>query len=181
MPKDSLRVAPPAACSPASEPAADSPAAPFPESASVGAPDKVPHPTLPGRWSDGTAAPANQIARNEIGAIKQRASLQVDAKEEIKSRVLTDLGAEDDGPSETLSGLVSRYAEVVLLAGAYYDYLEQQGGPIGVRGRQRAAVTGYLAALDRQMKLATTIGLERKQRPCNPIDAIRRAVAEANR
>lgn len=153
---------------------------PFSESASIGA-VKQPHGKFPGRWADGTAAPANQLARTELGAVKQHASLLVTRRDEIKARVCTDLGVGDDGLSAALEGLVVRYAETSILADSYFEHLEQQGGPLTSRGRQRSAMSGYLQVLDRQVRLAQLIGLERRQRPVNPLDAIRLAVNEANR
>jgi hypothetical protein len=77
--------------------------------------------------------------------------------------VLADLGVNADALPATLSALIDRYTEATQLSAAYFAAIEQAGGPISTRGRQRAAVKGYLAALEVELKLAQLIGLERKR------------------
>jgi len=116
------------------------------------------------RDAHGRFTKGNRAALVHGGRSKQVSRLHAPLRDEIVQKVIVDLGGDASLLPVTLLGLVDRYAEVSLLAGSYMFWLREQGGPIGTRGRQRAAVGGYLAALDRQMKLAVLIGLERKAR-----------------
>jgi hypothetical protein len=115
-----------------------------------------------GRDAAGRFRPDNRAALVHGGRSRQASTLQAPLREQIRTRVLSDLGADANALTATMSGLVDRFAETSLLCDAYFTFLQDQGGPIGTRGRQRAAVAGYLAALDRQMKLASMIGLTRR-------------------
>jgi hypothetical protein len=44
-----------------------------------------------------------------------------------------------------------------------------QEGPLSPKGRQRALLTAYLAVSDRVLKLATTLGLDRKTKPVDDL------------
>jgi len=73
----------------------------------------------------------------------------------------------DRGGLEALSTLerdaIGRYLELCVIG----DYLAANilaYGPLTTKGRQRAAVSAYLGVVDRQTKLATTIGLDLKAR-----------------
>jgi hypothetical protein len=90
----------------------------------------------------------------------------------------------DLGGAETLSvltrDLANRYLELCVVA----DYLGGKlvtEGPLTPKGNQRAALTAYLGVIDRLQRLALTLGLERRQKPVNPLDAVRHAVEEANK
>ena len=90
-------------------------------------------------------------------------------KADLVTRVRTDL-AHDDAP-ETVIGLTEAYAEVRLFRQAMFLRLADLGGPITTKGRSRALYTAYLSALDRETKLATTLGLTRKPKDAMTLDA----------
>lgn len=113
---------------------------------------------ITGRFTAGNTAALVHGARS-----KQTAALQAPARATMRDQVLVDLGVDANALPATLSALVDRFCESVQLTEAYFAALEHAGGPISTRGRQRAAVRGYLAALEVQVKLATMIGLERRQ------------------
>jgi len=85
-------------------------------------------------------------------------------KRELVQRTGTAL-AVDDATPETFLGLVDAYAETRLFRQAMYRRLVELGGPITSKGKARALYTAYLSALDRETKLAITLGLERRQKP----------------
>jgi len=99
-------------------------------------------------------------------------------KRDLVERVRTDLAA-DDSTAETLLGLIDGYAEARLFRSSMFLRLVDQGGPITNKGKARALYRAYLDALDRETKLAQVLGLERKTKPVNPLDAVRSAVVEA--
>jgi len=101
-------------------------------------------------------------------------------KRDLVERVRTDLAA-DAGSVETLLGLVDAYAESRLFRSSMFLRLVDQGGPITNKGKARALYRAYLDALDRETKLAQVLGLERRAKPVQPLEAVRRAVEEANR
>ena len=74
---------------------------------------------------------------------------------------------------------VLSYVEVTALK----DWLGARlaaSGPLTSRGKTKAMLTAFLSLLDRQVKLAQMIGLERRQRRVNPLDSVREAVRQAN-
>ena len=91
-------------------------------------------------------------------------------KRELVERTSAALAVDSSTP-ETFVGLVDGYAEARLLRAAMFRRLVELGGPITSKGRARALYTAYLSALDRETKLATTLGLERRQKPvASPMD-----------
>jgi hypothetical protein len=116
------------------------------------------------RDARGRFAVGNTASLIHGGRSRQASALQAPLREELRRGVIADLGGDERALPRTLLQLVDRFCETSLLADAYFTWLQDQGGPIGTRGRQRAAVSGYLAALDRQTKLAQLIGLERRAR-----------------
>jgi hypothetical protein len=73
-------------------------------------------------------------------------------------------------------------ADAFVELSAVRDYLGGRlatEGPLTGKGRTRALLTAYLAVVDRQVRLAQVLGVER-HRPVDPLDAVRRAVAAAN-
>lgn len=104
------------------------------------------------------------------------------AKRAIVDQVRADHGVEGDDAAATLLGTFDGYAEVHLLRKSIWYRLTEgpNPGPVTGKGRTKALFTAYLSALDRELKLAQLIGLERRTRKVSPLDAIRAAVAEAN-
>lgn len=90
------------------------------------------------------------------------------AKRELSERVSTDLAA-DAATVETLRGLIDAYSEVRLFRTSMFLRLVELGGPITAKGKCRALYRAYLDALDRETKLAQTLGLERRAKPAEGI------------
>jgi hypothetical protein len=99
----------------------------------------------------------------------------VAALAERHAEIVNELGGAD-ALSIIKRDLVTRYLETAMIA----DYLASnvwQHGPLTGKGRTRAAVTAYLQVLDRQQKLAATIGIERQAKTID----LARALAEQQR
>jgi hypothetical protein len=94
------------------------------------------------------------------------------AKRELADRVLTDLGADNGAAAETLAGVVDGYAEARILRHAMFLRLVELGGPVTNKGKARALFSSYLQALDRETRLAQTLGLKRKAKAITLADAI---------
>jgi hypothetical protein len=93
--------------------------------------------------------------------------------------ILADLGGKEH-LSTVVLGLVERHARLELIEAYLWNNIDKNG-VLTAKGRQRAALTAYLEVTDRLRRSAITLGLERRTKPTNPIDAIRNAVIEANR
>ncbi len=128
-----------------------------------------------GRWTEGGLGKATTLEEST-----QFWAAVAPAKAELASRVAGDLAADSSTPT-TLLGLVDAYAEARLFRTAMFLRLTDLGGPITTKGKARALYKAYLSAVDREMKLAQLIGLERRSKPVDPIAAVHAAVAEANR
>ena len=85
------------------------------------------------------------------------------AKRELLERVRVDAGLNGEA-AETLNGLMDAYAEARLLRSSQFVRLVELGGPITTKGKARALYSTYLAALDREIKLAQIIGIERRSK-----------------
>jgi hypothetical protein len=113
-----------------------------------------------------------EAGKTFAGSSVQWAALEP-AKRELVEAVMADRGASDADPlPTTFAGLVDAFAEVSLFRRSMFIRLTDFGGPITTKGKARALYTAYLAALDRELKLATTIGLERRSRRVTPMQAI---------
>ena len=97
------------------------------------------------------------------------------AKAELVARLHSDLAVNGEAAA-TLEGLVDAYAEARLLRHSMFTRLVELGGPITTKGKSRALYTSYLAALDREVRLATTLGLERRAKK---VPSLEETIAEA--
>lgn len=103
-------------------------------------------------------AAAKTLARSE-----QYWSAVEPLKQALVERIKTDL-AVDASSVETLLGLIDGYSEVRLFRKSMFLRLIDSGGPISTRGKTRGLYRAYLDALDREMKLAQILGLERRSK-----------------
>ena len=126
-----------------------------------------PEPPTPGRTSRGTFAPGNAHAlRHGLYSRQMREALLPEQAEARAALAEQRKAIEDDlGGADALSALtrdlVGRYVELRLVC----EFLAHQlatVGPLTGKGRQRAALTAYLAVVDRLNRLAVSLGLERK-------------------
>ena len=131
------------------------------------APEPSPESAPTGRTSRGTFAPGNAHAlRHGLYSRQMREALLPEQAEARAVLAEQRKAIEDDlGGNEALSALtrdlIGRYVELRLVA----DFLGHQlatVGPLTGKGRQRAALTAYLAVIDRLNRLALSLGLERK-------------------
>jgi hypothetical protein len=111
-----------------------------------------------GRFIAGNTEAATTFARSETfwAAVEP-------VKRALVATVRADVAA-DDSAAQTLLGLTDAYAEVRLLRSAMFLRLVERGGPITTKDKQRALYAAYLGALDREMKLAQQLGLERRSK-----------------
>ena len=128
-----------------------------------------------GRFVAGTLAAGDTLERSA-----QLWAAVEPAKRELVERLRADL-AVDDGTATTFTGLLDAYAEARLLRHAMFLRLVDLGGPVTTKGKARSLYRAYLGALDRELKLAQALGLERRARHLDPMAAVHAAVAEANR
>jgi hypothetical protein len=77
--------------------------------------------------------------------------------------VRRDLAA-DEHAAQTLQGTADAYVETTLLRRSLFEHIARSGTAVTAKGRTRAALATYLQVLDRELKLARTLGLERRQR-----------------
>lgn len=106
---------------------------------------------------------------------------QADARAALAERtsaIVADLGGHE-ALTALAAGMVERHARLELVADYLFENV-QRLGPLTGKGRTRAALTAWLAVVDRLQKSAMALGLERKSKPVNPLDAVRAAVIEAN-
>jgi hypothetical protein len=151
------------------------PAALFAETPASGPPND-------GRFRKGEPGPALRHGGRSRLVAAGLLPEQAEAREALAERVAAIVA--DLGGAEALTaladGMVERHARLELVD----DYLfanVQRLGPLTGKGRTRAALTAWLAVVDRLQKSAMALGLERRAKPVNPLDAVRAAVVEANK
>lgn len=128
-----------------------------------------------GRWLPGNTAAGQGLTRSAV-----LWEALAGAKAGLVERLRSDL-AVDGRAAATLEGLVDAFAEATLLRRSLFLRMSEQGGAVTAKGKTRALFNSYLSALDRERRLALDLGLERRARSVDPVEAVRRAVAEANR
>lgn len=106
---------------------------------------------------------------------------QGEARQAIEHAILRDAGHTPDDAPEALRLAASSIAMSALVQSSAFTRLVEGGGPLTTRGRTRRAYTVWLAASDRLERGLKLVGLTRKARPVDPLEAVRRAVEEANR
>lgn len=119
------------------------------------------------RCSCGAVLGGNTAAmRHGMRSAQARAGLLPEQAEALAALAAKRAEVEQDlGGTEQLSGLardqVQRYLELSLVA----DYLGTklaQEGPLSGKGRTRACLSAYLSVVDRLLRIASTLGLERR-------------------
>jgi len=138
---------------------------PIAESAAVSSesvPAKQAHPVYANRWSDGTQR-SNAVSIN-------RKYPQVDRDDAAVALVIAqsvDAIARDRGGRENLTTLQQRAIDHVvecdLLLQAWRNYFREQR-PYTRQGRMRTGYTAYLSTLDRWMRLAQLVGMDRREK-----------------
>ena len=123
------------------------------------------------------ALPGNTLAMKHGGRRKLDQPAALAAIAEKRADLVAHLGGD---PSVIQADLVIDYARVDTLIESVAANIER-GGVFTPKGSARAAVSMLLSLLDRRLRLATTLGIERRAKPVNPLDAVRAAVVEANK
>lgn len=125
-------------------------------------PSKQPHPLYPNRWADGTQR-SNTVSLNRKYPRVERD----DAAVAIVIAQTVDSIARDRGGRENLTTLQQRAIDHVvecdLLLQAWREYFREQR-PYTRQGRMRTGYTAYLSTLDRWMRLAQLVGLDRREK-----------------
>jgi hypothetical protein len=127
----------------------------------------------------GRFLPGNTVAGKALTKSEALWSALADAKRELIDQLHSDLAINGDA-AVTMEGICDAYAEARLLRHAMWTRLVELCGAVTTKGKKRALFDSYLQALDRETRLATTLGLQRRTKPINPLDAVRNAVAAAN-
>lgn len=138
-------------------------------------------PSNRGRFALGNRASMRtglRSARVLAGEMPEQAEARA-ALGERQAAIVADLGGRE-AVSTLALGQIERHARLELVDAFLWENL-QRLGPLTAKGKTRAALSAWLLVVDRLHRSALALGLERKQKPANPLDAVRRAVAEANK
>lgn len=95
--------------------------------------------------------------------------------------ILADLGHTPDSAPIALETAVRGLAQASALRDSAFERVAEAGGPSTLRGRQRAAFRIWVEASDRVAAHLRLVGLARRERPVDPLEAVRAAVEAANR
>jgi len=125
----------------------------------------------------GSAGPALLVGPNSRVFWQAQASV----RDEIEQSLIRDAGHTRDDAPEALRLAVSSIAQAAVIQQSAFARLIESGGPLTNRGRQRRAFNVWVAASDRLDRGLRLVGLRRLPQPIDPMDAVRAAVAEANR
>lgn len=114
--------------------------------------------------NEGQFTEANDKAATHRAYSLRRVALEAPLRQAMRARGLADRGETEADVTMVTSELLDQFTETRLLAKAYYTFLQDAGGPISAKGRQRRAVDGYLRAAAAVERLARTLGLRRQAR-----------------
>jgi hypothetical protein len=139
---------------------------------------KQPHPLYPERWSDGTQRPAvNGIAR-KYPKVETSGPIVEQALRDRQAAILTDRGG--PGSLTTLQQTaIARLTHVVLFIASWEDYFKRSD-PYTRQGRVRTGYQAYLATLDRWVRLAQLVGMDRREKDISLHDWLNEATDEAS-
>jgi hypothetical protein len=130
---------------------------------------KVPHPTDPRRWADGTQrAGVDSIARKHPHLKSDTAAIRQQIQDKAESHI-ADRGGRDN-LSAAVTDACGELAFVLFLLSQWREHFIDKGLTTK-GGRVRSAYSPYLATLDRYIRLAQLVGLERRaRRAMSPAD-----------
>ena len=124
--------------------------------------EKQPHPTDPRRWADGTQRPGAVSLNRKYPRVERD-----DAAVALVITQTVDAIARDRGGRDNLTTLQQRAIDHVvecdLLLQAWREYF-RENRPYTRQGRMRTGYTAYLSTLDRWMRLAQIVGLDRREK-----------------
>lgn len=145
---------------------------------------KVPHPIHPDRWSDGTQRPGfpGPALKHGVRAFETRgdAALPGDVRnsvDDFRLQVMRDRGGPED-LSAVETGYIRRLGELETVARLLASDLASRG-LFTPRGRVRGTFSRWLETLDRWDRYAQRVGLDRKPKRLETIDAIMREHKES--
>lgn len=84
------------------------------------------------------------------------------AQRAIVDAVTADTGAGADGPPQTLRRLIDAFSQTTLLREAVF--CRMAGEPTTAKGHSRRLLAAYMQLVDRELRLAQAIGLERRSK-----------------
>jgi hypothetical protein len=122
--------------------------------------------------------PGPRLDRGEHSEIVASGALLPDGAmrpAEREAAIRADLG----DVAHIKAALITRFVNLELVATWLEGNLQAQG-VLTARGRQRAALSSYVATVDRLLKVGVALGLERKPKQIDPLVAVRQAVEAAN-
>ena len=124
---------------------------------------------------------ANNTAALVVGAhSRQFWGSHIAERHALEDELLSDAGFSRDEAPVALRLAVEGIASATLILRSAFDRIGEAGGPLTVDARGRSAFLIWLQAFDRQERGLRLVGLSRKPKPVNPLDAVRQAVIEAN-
>lgn len=171
------------AVSPGPEAAIDENTVPrSPHEAIRAAVDTMAQVSVPARNERGQLLPGETANGKSLARSKKVWAELVGAKKWIIDQLTVDLDL--DHASFTLKSLADAFAEITLLRQSLFIHMMEGGGPLtGGASRDakkiKSSLHVYVAMVDREDKLARSLGLTRRELPINPMDAVQKAVEAA--
>jgi hypothetical protein len=141
-----------------------------------------PHPSDPDRCAGGhpwlgAQGPALFVGQNS----RLFWEAQAEMREEIEGSILRDAGHTRADAPKALELAAASISQAAVVQQSAFARLIESGGPLTSRGRQRRAFNVWLAATDRLERGLKIVGVRRIPKRMDPMEALRAAVAEANR
>jgi hypothetical protein len=94
----------------------------------------------------------------------------------LEAQITSDIGGD---PTMVQQRLVKRFSQVSILADSVLVRLKD-GDPTADNGRNARMLSVFLALIDREWRLATAIGQERRAKPVDPLEVVKAVVEKAN-
>ena len=135
---------------------------------------------------DGRCANGHVLLGNSNAVVTGLTSVQFwnehdQARHDVRVAIITDAGyAEADAPLALVLA-ADTIAQATLIRDSVLQRMAQQGGPLTSGNRIRRSFAVWCQAVDRLERHLRLVGLERRAKPVDPLDAVRQAVEEVNR
>jgi hypothetical protein len=132
---------------------------------------KQPHPLYANRWSDGTQRPSAVSLNRKYPRVERDYGAVALVIVQTTDAIACDRGGRDN-LTTLQQRAIDHVVECDLLLQAWREYFRRER-PYTRQGRMRTGYTAYLQTLDRWMRLASLVGLDRRERDVSIADWLR--------
>lgn len=138
------------------------------------------HDELSRRCVKGHVMPGNVLALVVGQRSAQLWAAEAQARKEVADAVIADAGFRPGEEPRALAMAAQSLAQALMVQTSAYLRMAEEGGPLSASSRARRAFGVWLAATATIEKHLRIVGLQRRGRPVDPMEAVRQHVQRAH-